>query len=134
MHNLATTHGDLGRHEDALRMKEETLAFRRRILPEDHPDIGQSSGQLAITYGDLGRHGDALRMKEETLAFRRRILPEDHPDICQSMNNLAITYGALGRHRCVADEGGNLGFSSTYFARRPSRYCHEHEQLGHHVR
>jgi len=30
----------LGRHQDALVMHEKALAFLRRVLPENHPDIG----------------------------------------------------------------------------------------------
>jgi hypothetical protein len=40
MGNLAATYSHLGRHEDALVMEERTLEFRRRVLPENHPDIG----------------------------------------------------------------------------------------------
>jgi hypothetical protein len=40
MGNLAATYSDLGRHEDALVMEERTLEFLRRVLPENHPDIG----------------------------------------------------------------------------------------------
>ena len=40
MGNLANTYSDLGRDQDALVMKEKTLEFRRRVLPENHPDIG----------------------------------------------------------------------------------------------
>ena len=41
MGNLASTYGDLGRHADALAMRERVLEFRRRVLPADHPDIGE---------------------------------------------------------------------------------------------
>jgi hypothetical protein len=40
MNNLAVTYGALGRHTDALVMREKVLEFRRRVLPEDHPNIG----------------------------------------------------------------------------------------------
>ena len=40
MGNLANTYSDLGRHQDALLMIEKTLEFQRRVLPENHPDIG----------------------------------------------------------------------------------------------
>jgi hypothetical protein len=40
MGNLAITYAALGRHQDALVMQQETLEFRRRVLPENHPDIG----------------------------------------------------------------------------------------------
>jgi hypothetical protein len=41
MGNLAETYSTLGRHADALAMKERVLEFRRRVLPSDHPEIGE---------------------------------------------------------------------------------------------
>jgi hypothetical protein len=41
MNNIASTYGALGRHADALAMKERVLEFLRRVLPADHPDIGK---------------------------------------------------------------------------------------------
>jgi len=40
MNNLALAYSKLGRHQDALVLREKTLEFRRRVLPENHPDIG----------------------------------------------------------------------------------------------
>ncbi len=41
MGNLASTYSALGRLTDALAIKEMMLEFRRRVLPADHPDIGE---------------------------------------------------------------------------------------------
>ena len=41
MTNLAATYFNLGRHNEALAMQERVLEFKRRVLPEDHPDIGE---------------------------------------------------------------------------------------------
>ena len=41
MSNLASTYSDLGRHDDALAMKERALAFAHRVLHENHPSIGE---------------------------------------------------------------------------------------------
>ena len=41
MGNLASTYHELGRHADALAMFERVLEFFRRVLPADHPDIGE---------------------------------------------------------------------------------------------
>ncbi len=41
MGNLASTYFDLGRHDDALAMKESALEFARRVLPANHPSIGE---------------------------------------------------------------------------------------------
>jgi hypothetical protein len=41
MVNLAVFFSELGRHADALAMEEQALELRRRVLPADHPDIGE---------------------------------------------------------------------------------------------
>ncbi len=41
MSNLAVTYFDLGRHADALAMGEQVVELRRRVLPANHPDIGE---------------------------------------------------------------------------------------------
>ncbi len=41
MNSVASTYGELGRYKDALVLFEKTLEFRRRVLPENHPDIGE---------------------------------------------------------------------------------------------
>jgi hypothetical protein len=41
MNNLAQTYSALGRHADALAMGERVLEFQRRVLPANHPEIGE---------------------------------------------------------------------------------------------
>ena len=41
MNNLAGTYRELGRHADALALFERVLEFYRRVLPANHPDIGE---------------------------------------------------------------------------------------------
>ncbi len=41
MYHLASTYSALGRHADALAMQERALVFLRRVLPADHPHIGE---------------------------------------------------------------------------------------------
>ncbi len=40
MNSLAVTYGELGLHQDALELRDKTLEFLQRVLPENHPDIG----------------------------------------------------------------------------------------------
>ena len=44
MQGLANSYSYLGRHDEALEMGEKTLEFRRRVLPENHPNIGEGDG------------------------------------------------------------------------------------------
>ena len=48
MNNLAATYKALGRHADAVALLEQVLELRRRVLPANHPDIGE---------GCMGRDG-----------------------------------------------------------------------------
>jgi hypothetical protein len=41
MGSLATALSAVGLHYNALVMQENELEFRRRVLPENHPDIGE---------------------------------------------------------------------------------------------
>ena len=41
MNNIAHTYLTIGRHADALAMGERALEFIRRVLPENHPRIGE---------------------------------------------------------------------------------------------
>ena len=98
MNWLANSYTDMGRTADALKLNEETLYVRRRVLPADHLDTLMSMSNLANSYADSERPLDALKLDEETLAARKRVLPPDHLDTLLSINNLANSYEALGRH------------------------------------
>ncbi len=51
MNNLAMTYRALGRHADALAMSERVLEFRRRVLPANHPDIGEGCAGRDALHG-----------------------------------------------------------------------------------
>ncbi len=105
---IASVIFDQGRHKNALPLMERALELFRRVLPEDHPSIGEghvcidvacgvvivgrwfslifsragmAMNNLAATFSALGRHEDALAMKERVLDLLRRVLPEEHPSI-----------------------------------------------------
>ncbi|MBS1702945.1 MAG: tetratricopeptide repeat protein [Armatimonadetes bacterium] len=99
MNNLAATYGAFGRHEDALKLKEETLKLYAEILGPRHPDALMAMNNLAITYGELGRHHDALKLQQEVLEIRSETLGPRHPNTVSAMNNLAFTYWKLDRHQ-----------------------------------
>ena len=71
MNGLANSYQALGRHAEALKLHEETLALRQARLGPDHPDTLHSMNGLAYSYHALGRHAEALKLHEETLARRR---------------------------------------------------------------
>ena len=46
MGSLASIYNDLGRHREALALKQKTLEFRRRVLPENDPQIGAATSRV----------------------------------------------------------------------------------------
>ena len=48
MGNLADSYSSLGRHVDALVMQERVLELYRRVLRENHPDIGEGHTQSDV--------------------------------------------------------------------------------------
>jgi tetratricopeptide (TPR) repeat protein len=97
-YRLAGDFAALGRHVDALKLHEQTLALRRARLSPDHPDTLLSMAALASSWDHLGWHDDALKLHEQTLARQKANLGPDHPDTLLSMHALACSAGAVGRH------------------------------------
>jgi hypothetical protein len=52
MNNLATMYSALGRHADALAMGEKALEYQRRVLPADHPEIGEGCFETYAFHDD----------------------------------------------------------------------------------
>jgi serine/threonine protein kinase/tetratricopeptide (TPR) repeat protein len=98
MNGLANSYEALGRHVDALKLREETLALRKAKLGPDHPESLISMNGLANSYFFVGRHADALKLYEETLALEKAKLGPDHPNTLMTMIGLANSYAALGRY------------------------------------
>ncbi len=98
MNGLALCYEALNRHADALKLFEEVLVTRKRVLPLDHADTLSSMHNLANIYAALNRHAEALALRVETLAIRKRVLTKDHQDTLKSMNNLAMSYANQNRH------------------------------------
>jgi tetratricopeptide (TPR) repeat protein len=97
MMDLANSYDDLRRHDEALKLYEETLAAQKRVLPPDHADTLMTMHNLARVYYNLSRHAEALKLLEETLAARKRVFPPDDADTLMAMNNLANSYAAMNR-------------------------------------
>jgi serine/threonine protein kinase/tetratricopeptide (TPR) repeat protein len=97
MIGLANGYAELGWADDALRLREETLALQRASLGSADIDTLQTMNNLCCSYAELGRPDDALKLGEQTLALRKEKLGPNHPDTLESMHNLANSYAATGR-------------------------------------
>ena len=60
MANLAVMYGENGRDEDALDLDHRVLEFQRRVLPENHPNIGLLTLCLFLCFQSQCDVGQAL--------------------------------------------------------------------------
>jgi hypothetical protein len=97
MGNLATTYSALGRHQDALVLEEKTLEFRRRVLPENHPDIGTSCFNISISYGQAGDFHRAIEKAREALRIWQAALPPSHPHVKMAQERVSQLEGDIDR-------------------------------------
>jgi serine/threonine protein kinase/tetratricopeptide (TPR) repeat protein len=98
MHNLANCYYASGRHPEALKLREETLALMKVKLGLDDPKTLAAMSNLAVSYSTVGDRDKALKLSEETLALRKARFGPNDPATLMSMNNLAGLYSGLGRH------------------------------------
>ena len=94
-----------GKYIEATNIFERVLEIRKRIYPEDHPDVATSLNNLAFLYNNQGRYADAeplyieaTNLFERVLEIRKQIYPEEHPYVATSLNNLAELYRNQGRY------------------------------------
>lgn len=98
MTNLSVCYYALGRHADALQLREEVLAGQQAVLGADDPETVKCMSNVANSYSALGRHEDALALHERALSLFKVRLGPDHPDTITSVSNVANSYHYLGRH------------------------------------
>ena len=97
MGNLANTYSDLGRHQEALVMREKTLEFQQRVLPENHPQIGIACLNIGINYFEVGDLHRALQFAREALRVLQATLPLSHPHVKQAQQLVRNCEGDAAR-------------------------------------
>lgn len=94
----------IGRSEDALVSATEALVILRRILGDEHPDIGTALSNSAGINRSLGRFEEAERQYREALEILGRVLGESHPAYAVCLHNL----GSLVAEGGQDEEASNL--------------------------
>ncbi len=97
MCHLAATYSDLGRYRDALVLEEKTLEFQRRVLPENHPDIGASCFNISLSYGRAGDFHRATEKAREALRIWQAALPPSHPHVKMAQELVRGIEGDIAR-------------------------------------
>ena len=97
MSNLAATYDALGRQQDALALEEKTLEFRRRVLPQNHPEIGISCFNISSSYRQAGDFHRAIERAREALRIWQAALPPSHPHVQMAQELVRKIEGNIAR-------------------------------------
>ena len=90
---LAKVHSQLGNHADALPLREQVVAARRRRPQHGNErDHLISIGNLGSTHMQMGDLEAALPLLEEAVEGHRSARGEDHPDTLTSVGNRASLF------------------------------------------
>ncbi|KAL3432938.1 hypothetical protein BDV09DRAFT_172988 [Aspergillus tetrazonus] len=90
--NLASIYSDLGRVEEAAKLRQKVLKLETESLGVDHPDTIATMHNLAQTYESQGRLAEAEELAVQVLKTNKRVLGLKHPSTARSMATLAVVY------------------------------------------
>ncbi|MFJ3310884.1 FxSxx-COOH system tetratricopeptide repeat protein, partial [Streptomyces sp. NPDC086549] len=85
-----------GRDAHTIPLRTVTLAQRKQVLGDTHPDTLSIRNNLALAYEAAGDLRRAIPLFESTLVQREQVLGDTHPDTLTSRSNLAYVYQAAG--------------------------------------
>ena len=98
---IGKAYANLGLNDRSLPLVERSLALRRQIYGEEHPDVAESLealGLLAQVRGELDR---AEALHRQALAMREKLLGPDDPAVAESLNSLATDLFARAKYEAA---------------------------------
>ena len=99
---IANCYGELGRHPDALRVRREILAMRRKIYaPEDLPVLHDVTN-LGVSLNHLRMYTESQPLWRKYIPVARRVLGRDHNLTTTMIKGLAA---AISQHGDAPHDG-----------------------------
>ena len=90
MDSIGRVYYKLGLYEAAAPLLEESLAARRRLLGEEHPDVVASLVHRAELHHSKGELAAAEGLYREALERRRRLYGAQHAEVAAGLNSLGV--------------------------------------------
>jgi Tetratricopeptide repeat len=79
MNNLAESYRLVGRTQEALKLNQQALEIRKRVLGDDHPDTLESMRFRLLILFDLGMTEQLRSLLRVTLPALEKVRGMDHP-------------------------------------------------------
>ena len=104
LHNYGIILSEMGRHEDALSVRQEAVTLYR-TLDVDGQGRNKHFTNALLSYGTtlykMGRHEDALSVKQEAVSLYRALIvdgQEQNEGLADALHNYGNTLSCMGRH------------------------------------
>jgi non-specific serine/threonine protein kinase/serine/threonine-protein kinase len=98
MNTMGTVYTALALYEQAQDLLTESLATRREILGNDHPEVAESIHALADVRRELSEYEEARPLFEEALRVREQAFGADDLRVAETLYGLAIVETKAGNH------------------------------------
>ncbi len=96
--NLATCYSALGRHDEALPLRETVLADVEASLGSDSPQVFIALNNLAVSVERVGKQPErAIELRERAMLLATALHGERHPSTLIARNNLAMLLRSRGK-------------------------------------
>ncbi|HXR93691.1 MAG TPA: tetratricopeptide repeat protein, partial [Steroidobacteraceae bacterium] len=83
---------DKGDYDRAEQLLLESMAMKRKLLGDKHPEIATSLSNIADVLHNKGDLAGAEKDYLQSLAMYRELLGNEHPYVARTLNNLAFVY------------------------------------------
>ncbi len=89
---------DQGKYTEAIAYYRKSLKIKQKTLPENHPSLATSYGNIGLAYDNMGEYSKALSYYEKALEILQKTLPANHPNLATSYNNIGLVYDNMGEY------------------------------------
>ena len=93
---IGNVYRNLGLYDHGEPLLRRSLAIRRHLLGEDHPEVADSLSGLGRLLRDRGELAQAEPLLRQTLELRRRALGDRHPLVAESLTDLGFLLSEAG--------------------------------------
>jgi eukaryotic-like serine/threonine-protein kinase len=94
--DLGIVRSNMGDYAGALKLYQQALAIRERVLGPNHKDVGDSVNNIGTALWNLGRFHEARPYYQRALEIMEKAFGPEHPAVAEILRNLALLLNALG--------------------------------------
>jgi tetratricopeptide (TPR) repeat protein/class 3 adenylate cyclase len=103
LQKVAIAYDDMGRHQTAVELLEQTLSIRGQALGTVHPDTASTYHNLAIACRGVNDFEGALRNYHKAVVIRTALHGRMHTDVAASLNNIGNIHDDRGEYDTALD-------------------------------